>query len=140
MNVKQLIMNTSFDDVMNIISIHYGSKEKEQQRVLYEKLRKIETVPNVENFTIYVKAFLCSDDEEDEDVCLSEFDEYDPSLDFDVSAFKDNCEYAYSISATPYKELLDYEISDETRSLFTDASILAHVLWEATSYSYENFG
>jgi len=86
-----------------------------------------------------VNAFLCSEDDEDEDLCLTEFDEYDSNLCFDVSAFKKNYEYVYSISATPYRELLEYEISNETRSLFTDASILAHVLWEATGYSYENF-
>ena len=99
----------------------------------------MEPAQNSNNFTVYVNAFLCNEDDEDEDVRLTEFDEYDSNLYFDVSAFEENNEYAYSISATPYKELLGYEISDETRGLFTDASILAHVLWEATGYSYENF-
>ena len=45
MNVKQLVMNTSFDDVMKVISIHYGSEEKEQQRELYEKLKKWKQYP-----------------------------------------------------------------------------------------------
>ena len=138
MNIKQLIMNTSFDVVMKVINIHYGSKEIEQQRTLYDKLKTMEPVSNNDDFIIYVNAFLRSEDDEGEDVCLTEFDEYDSTLCFDVSAFKRNYEYAYSISATPYKELLGYEISDETRNLFTNASILAHILWEATAYSYEN--
>ena len=140
MNVKQLIMNTSFDDVMKVISIHYGSEEKEQQRELYEKLKIMEVAPSIEHFTIYVNAFLCSENEENDETRLIEFDENDSNLCFDVSAFEDNDEYAYSITSTPYKELLGYEISDATRSLFTDASILAHILWEATAYSYENLG
>ena len=139
MNIKQLIMNTSFEDVMKVISIHYCSNEKEQQENLYGKLKTMEPAPNSDNFTVYVNAFLCNEDNEEENVRLTEFDEYDSNLCFDVSAFEENNEYAYSISATPYKELLGYEISDETRGFFTDASILAHVLWEATGYSYENF-
>lgn len=138
MNVKQLIMNTSFDDVMKVISIHYGSEEKVQQRELYEKLKIMEAAPNIWHFTIFVNAFLCSDNDENEEIRLTVFDEYDSNLYFDVSAFEENDEYAYSITATPYKELLGYEISDETISLFSDTSILAHVLWEATAYSYKD--
>ena len=138
MNVKQLIMNTSFDDVIKVICIHYGSEEKEQQRELYEKLKIMGATPNIDHFTIYVNAFLCSENEENEETRLTEFDEYDSNLCFDVSVFEENNEYAYSITATPYKELLGYEISDETRSTFSDASILAHVLWESTAYSYED--
>lgn len=138
MNVKQLIMNTSFDDVMKVISIHCGSEEKVQQRELYEKLKIMEAAPNIGHFTIYVNAFLCSDNDENEEIRLTVFDEYDSNLYFDVSAFEENDEYAYSITATPYKELLGYEISDETISLFSDASILAHVLWESTAYSYKD--
>lgn len=137
MNLKHLVMNTSFDDVMKVISIHYDSEEKEQQRELYEELKIMEATPNIGHFTIYVNAFLCSENDENEETRLTVFDEYDSNLYFDVSAFEENDEYAYSIAATPYKELLGYEISDETRRLFSDASILAHILWEATAYSYE---
>ena len=137
MNLKHLVMNTSFDDVMKVISIHYDSEEKEQQRELYEELKIMEATPNIVHFTIYVNAFLCSENDENEETRLTVFDEYDSNLYFDVSAFGENDEYAYSIAATPHKELLGYEISDETRRLFSDASILAHILWEATAYSYE---
>ena len=98
----------------------------------------MEVTANIGHFTIYVNAFLCSENDENEETRLTVFDEYDPNLYFDVSAFYENDEYAYSITATPYKELLGYEISNETRSLFSDASILAHVLWEATAYSFED--
>ena len=71
MNVKRLVMNTYFDDVMKIISIHYGSKEEEQQRELYAKLKIIEPLPNVDDFTIYVNAFLCNEDDEEEEPTLN---------------------------------------------------------------------
>ena len=53
MNLKHLVMNTSFDDVMKVISIHYDSEEKEQQRELYEELKIMEATPNIGHFTIY---------------------------------------------------------------------------------------
>lgn len=45
MNVKQLIMNTSFEDIIKVIRIPYGSEEKDQQRELYDKLKIMEPVP-----------------------------------------------------------------------------------------------
>ena len=139
MTVKDIITNTSFDDVMKVIDIHYGLAEEEKQRLLYDKLKTMELSPDVGGVTLYINAFMDDGNEDAEDICLTEFDEYDTNLYFDVSVFEEGDEYAYSISATPFRELLGYEISEETRGKLTDASILAHVLWEATSYSYKNF-
>ena len=65
----------------------------------------MEATPNIGHFTIYVNAFLCSENDENEETRLNVCDEYDSNLYFDVSAFEENDEYAYSITELP--KLLD---------------------------------
>lgn len=85
--------------------------------------------------SIIINAYSSDDDEEPRwhDV----FDENDSSLYFDVSAIKDNEDILYSISAADKLKFLEYSICDETLARFSGAAILAHCLWEITSYSFE---
>lgn len=75
----------------------------------------------------------------EESLQISSFTENDSDLDlyFDVSAYSYDNDTVFSISTVDKYEFLDYNISEDTLNNFSYASIMAHCLWEITSYSYE---
>lgn len=136
MKIKDLLCNTSFDEVARQIELHYGNKHTEKFRELYNRLKNSDSQYQYnENFSIIIQAFRENDNGESE--YTESFDENDTSLYFDVSAINDNDDFLYSIIGTDKYEFTEYDISPETLKLFSPPAILAHCLWEITFLSFD---
>ena len=75
--------------------------------------------------------------EDGTDPAVEVFEEKDNNIYFDVSGFEKDSDMLYSVSSLPYEELIQYSIDEDTCDKFKPESILAHVLWEITSYGLE---
>lgn len=76
---------------------------------------------------LFITAF--KENESGEDVVIEHFDCDDTTVFFDVHGKDDNYEGLYSITSSPYGELLGYYISDDTLTKFNSAQIVSHILW-----------
>ncbi len=135
MKVKELLKTTEFNDVAEHIKLHYGDEHISEFNKLYSRLKNSNECIECEKMSVIINAY--SFDSDDEPKWTDVFDENDSSLHFDVSAIKENEDILYSISAVDKLKFLEYSICDETLALFSGAAILAHCLWEITSYSFE---
>ena len=136
MNIKTLIQNTDVISVLDIIKCHYGDKEIKQIMSLYEKLRLKNPTASDKNETLFITAVIPR--EEDDDTVLDTFDEYDPNVYFDVSLEVKGEDILYSIASSRHRDYLSFNVSHQTLEKMSPASILAHSLWELTSYSYDD--
>lgn len=76
--------------------------------------------------------------EDRKDPAVDVFDDSDKDIYFDVSGFEKETEVLYSISSLSYDEFLQYSIEENTLEKFAPESILAHALWEITSFGFED--
>lgn len=136
MTIRDLIRKTQCDTVMSMISLHYGTEHIRKFEALYNKLKNNVELPCASNMTISVNAYREADSSDDM-ISAESFDENDNSLIFDVSALADGEDIVYSIAATDKSEFIDYRVSEETIGQFSPEAVLAHCLWEITSYSFE---
>ena len=136
MKIREMLKNTDFNDVLNQIQKHYDDVDTEKIHDLYLKLKENSNLIKCENYSITINAYSVKNDNE-APILLTDFDENDTSLFFDVSAIKGNEDIVYSISTVNKIEFLDYDVSQSTLMNFSNAAILAHCLWEITSYSYD---
>lgn len=124
--VGEVISKVSFDDVFEEYRKHY---EEGYERVMdiFQKLRESNPSPNYSNMVLFIRAI--KENECGEDVVIDGFDCDDSTVFFDVCG-EDSCyEGLYSITSSPYGELLGYFISDDTVMRFTSSQIIAHILW-----------
>lgn len=136
MKIRELLKITDFNDIANQLKKHYDDIDIEKIHSLYLKLKNNSDFVQCENYSITINAYSVKNDNEDP-ILLTDFDENDNSLFFDVSAIKESENNVYSISTVNKIEFLNYEISQSTLMCFSNAAILAHCLWEITCYSYD---
>ena len=136
MKIRELLKITDFNDIANQLKKHYDDIDIEKIHSLYLKLKNNSDFVQCENYSITINAYSVKNDNEDP-ILLTDFDENDNTLFFDVSAIKGNEDIVYSISAVNKIEFLDYDVSQSTLMNFSNAAILAHCLWEITCYSYD---
>lgn len=136
MKVKDILSSTDFEEVARHITLHYGNKHIEKFRLLYDRLKNSDSQYQCnENFSIIIQVFRETQQEEYE--FTESFDENDSSLYFDVSAVTENDDLLYSIAGVDKSEFPEYSISKDTLKNFSYPTILAHCLWEITSFSFE---
>lgn len=134
--IIDLILNTPYESVEEKIKLHYGDRFLFEFRDLYHKLLNLKSgYENTENLRIHITAF---SEKDDEDIMMKEFDEDDASLYYDVSAYEGSDNTVYSIASSSYSDFIQYYVDSETVERFSAASILAHCLWEITSYGFED--
>lgn len=135
MLVSDLIKSCCFEDVNAKILLHYGEKDNDKFRQLFDELKKMSSLPiKKENLTIFIKVFLETDEDS---IPITYFNEDDVGLYFDVCGYIDGEEMIYSIASSPYDEFLGYSVDDDTMSKFTPETILAHAIYEITAYGFD---
>jgi hypothetical protein len=139
MKVYELLKKSSKSKILGLISYHYGNKEYEDFVKLLDVLENFRLKPTEESdFTIFIRI---SDLYSDELLELNrKTNEYDSKIYYDVSALKNGSGEVYSISATGYNSFLQSEVERETLENISYESIMAHLLYEITSYGFEDFG
>lgn len=133
-SVKKLIDICKYEIVEKKLILHYGCHNLKKYRKLYAELRGSE-VQGIKDFYIHISAYRKS---EDEDSYVEDFDENDSLLIFDVGGYNLNESDYFSIAAMPFSEFLTCQIDEETLCKYTAETILAHCLYEVTSYGYND--
>lgn len=72
----------------------------------------------------------------DQFIYVDNFDENDDNLIFDVAAYSAADTEIYSIESVDKIDFLSYMISSDTQRKYSQASILAHCLWDIMSFLY----
>lgn len=135
MRICDLIKSLKFDSVKVKIQLHYGQKDIDKYEKLFSALKKKQIPDTVSgDLTIFIKTFA---ETEDDSIFITEFDENDPRLHFDVCGYMDSEDIVYSIAASDYEEFLTYQIDEDTSEKFSPENILAHCLYEITAYGFE---
>lgn len=135
MSIKELLLTTKDKEILDAISLHYGEEEFIQYKKLIDKLRCMKIKKSKDNLTVFIKVYKEIDDEE---IFLAgDFDMMDNELIFDVSAY-DEKEEVYSIAGISFNDFLNLYVDEETMNRLPSSHILAHCLYEITSYSFED--
>jgi len=139
--LKQLIMDTDFNQVWECIARHYEIRAevtidnyKGKYKDLYEKLATLKPTDNSKNMYIYINVF--KDDGNDDYYCPDSFDENDKELYFDVSG-KDDEWCGYSIVNCGFERWLGFYIDEDTLAKLSHPNIIAHCLVEMTFFGFE---
>lgn len=132
MRIYDLIQKVSYDDVICKVKLFYGSECLEEIECLLIQLMRMEPQETSKVLTIFINAYVETDDEIES---VDEFDENDKNVIYDIIAYSDTDEEPYSIEAVEKELFLNFRISDETLSRFSDSSILAHCLWDVSAFS-----
>lgn len=134
MRIYDLIQKVSYDDVICKVKLFYGSECLEIIKYLLIQLTRMKPQDTSQVLTIFINAYVETDDEIEP---VDEFDENDKNIIYDIIAYSDTDEEPYSIEAVEKELFLNFRISDETLSRFSDASILAHCLWDVSAFSFD---
>lgn len=137
MTVLNLFKQCSYQDVEKELKSHYSDVDTEEFRRLYLYLSKM-TIKNLSNKKLYLCITVRKMQDDGKDAVVDVFDKSDKDIYFDVSGFEKGMEALYSISSLSYEEFLQYSIDDHTLKKFAPESILAHALWEITSFGFED--
>ena len=133
MGGNDLIIMVSLNDVLEKVSHFYGNEHTDDIGNLYIELRNLKPQKCKNILTIEINAFK---EVNDQFVYVDNFDENDDNLIFDVVAYSANDTEIYSIESADKIDFLSYIISFDTQRKYSKASILAHCLWDITSFSY----
>lgn len=135
--LKQLIQETEFDKVWDIIIKHYEKSSmyaKDIYSDFYKKLIALSPDVNKDSMVIYIKVLK---DDGNNDYDLTEnFDENDTKLYFDVCGQDSTCE-CYALEASSFENWLGYYIDPDILSKLTYPSIIAHCIEEMTFFGFE---
>ncbi|MBQ8613170.1 MAG: hypothetical protein IJ416_03000 [Ruminiclostridium sp.] len=135
MLISDIIRNCTFELVNQKILLHYGEKEIEDYRKLFLLLKEKSALPQTKgDLTIFIETSIETDDDS---IYVSDFDENDPTLHFDVCGHREGEDIVYSITSSGYDEFLTYAVDEETLAKFSSENILAHCLYEITTYGFE---
>lgn len=139
MTILDLISKCQFQDVENKIKIHYNYENSEMIKMsrLYLDLSNM-PIEKIINEEWYLCIAACRVEEDGTDYVVDVFDEDDADLCYDVSAYHKGEEMLYSIASSSHEVFLQYIIDEDTLKKYTPETILAHALWELTSYGYED--
>lgn len=137
MKIMDLIRLCPYEDVEKKIVLYYGDKELDECRKLYQNLKDM-SIKNLLTKDSYIGITARQENGDGTDPAVDVFDENDPKIYFDVNGFETGVELLHSIASLSYEEFLQYGIEEDTLGKFTRESILAHSLWEITSYGFED--
>lgn len=137
MKIMDLLNLCHYEDIEKKIVLYYGDKELDEYRKLYQSLKDM-TIKNLLIKDLYIGITVRKQNEEGTDPAVDIYNENDPNIYFDVSGFQTDVEMLHSIAALSYEEFLQYGIEEDTLAKFSYESILAHSLWEITSYGFED--
>lgn len=137
MTISNLLKLCSYQDVEKELKLHYSYVDTKKFSKLYLHLTKM-SVKKPINKNLYLCITARRIQNDGIDPAVDVFDEGDKDIYFDVSGFEKGTEILYSVSSLSYEEFLQYSIDEETLEKFTPESILAHALWEITSYGFED--
>lgn len=137
MTISNLLKLCSYKDVEKKLKLHYSDVDTEKFSRLYLHLTEM-AIKKPINKELYLCITVRRMQNDGKDSAVDEFDEGDKDIYFDVSGFEKGTEILYSISSLSYEEFLQYSIDKDTLEKFTPESILAHALWEITSYGFED--
>lgn len=135
--ISDLLQGCKFEDVERKIRLHYGTRELDKFRKLYEALGEAAPENPQKTMMVQINAFM---EDEEEDVRVEDFDEDDDELIFDVSACYPDEEMVYSIASATYTEFLGLGVAPSVLRDFSAESILAHCLYELSCYGFEDRG
>jgi hypothetical protein len=139
MKIIDLLKNSSKMKILGVISFYYGNKEYDKFEELIEKLLNIDLKSTTESgYVIYINVSN-KNDEFAENPPKCKIEEYNSQLYFDVSALKVGEKEVYSISSSDYNSFLQCEVDENTLNTLSYENILAHCLYEITSYGFEDF-
>ena len=133
MIIYDLIQRASADDVLNSIKFYYGAKHITEIKDFLIQLKDMELQACRHILTITINAYKEVDDEVE---YLDDFNENDPDIIYDVTAYADDSDEPYSIEASKPEDFLNYKISTETENSFSETAILAHCLWDLTAFLF----
>lgn len=119
------------NDVLEKVSHFYGNKHTKEIGNLYTELKTLKPQKCSNILTIEINAYK---EVNDQFIYVENFDENDDNLIFDVSAYSTADTETYSIETADKIDFLSYIISSETQRKYSKALILAHCLWDITSF------
>ena len=133
MIIYDLLMTVPLNDVLEKVSYFYGNEHTKEIGNLYTELKTLKPQKCSNILTIEINAFK---EVNDKFIYVDNFDENDDNMIFDVSAYSTTDNEIYSIESADKIDFLSYIISFDTQRKYSKASILAHCLWDITSFSY----
>lgn len=135
MNIRELLQTTKDREILDAIRMHYGDEDSIQYKKLIDRLRRMKFEKSKENLTVFIKVYK---EIENEEIFSAEgVDQPDSELIFDVSAY-DGKDIVYSIASISFNDFLNLYVDSETMDRLPSSHILAHCLYEITSYSFED--
>lgn len=137
MTILNLFKLCSYQDVERELTTHYSDVDTDNFRRLYLTLSKMK-IKKVINKELYICITVRRIRDDGLDPAVDEYDEFDKNIYFDVSGFEKKADILYSISSLSYEEFIQYNIDEKTLEKFSPESILAHALWEITSFGFED--
>lgn len=137
MRIMDLLKLCSYENVERKIVLYYGDNELEEYRKLYQDLKNRIVKKHLRK-NLYICITVRQTNDDGTDPAIDLFDENDTSIYFDVSGLEIGNEMLYSIASSSYEEFLQYLIEENTLEKFSYETILAHALWEITSYGFED--
>ena len=126
MTLRDLLRKCSYKNVFNIIHKEYYKGKFPEEKIkeadqgylhVYYELQSLKKKPS-EEYQIYI----CRE----EDAGGEKF--------IDVALYCAEDEQVYAIDLTPWEDLIDAEIKNDTE--FQQDKVLAHILWEITFYGF----
>ncbi|MDR0919094.1 MAG: hypothetical protein LBM93_07580 [Oscillospiraceae bacterium] len=135
MRIIDLLRKSSVKKIMGIISYYYGNKEYDKFEELIDKLINFNLKYTKESeYVIYVEVSNKYSEYFKDEIKKYDFQQY-----FDVSAIKNGEKEIYSISSSDYNSFLQCEVDVNTLNTLSYEAIIAHCLYEITSYGFEDF-
>ena len=135
MNIRELLQITKDREILDAIRLYYGDEDSIQYKKLIDRLRRMKFKKSKENLTVFIKVYK---EIENEEIFLAEgVGQPDNELIFDVSAY-DGKDIVYSIASISFNDFLNLYVDSETMDKLPYSHILAHCLYEITSYSFED--
>ena len=131
LKMKDLFLQTQFEEVANQLQLHYENAPIKRFEQLFNAMLKMKPTDNIHK-QIEIRAV---EEIEEEPRIIDVFDEHNTELFFDVDVTEQNNDEAYSIIGLNYSDYLGCEIEEHTREKFSNAAIIAHSLWELTSFN-----
>ena len=135
MKIIDLIKICSFEQVAGKLLLHYNITNIDEFKKLYSRLETMK-INGKSDFYIYISAFKAGDTD---DVYITDFDENDTALYYDVSGYYGKSDSTiYSIAASSFSDFISFKIEEDTLSKYSYDTILAHCLYEITCYGFDD--
>lgn len=136
MKIRDILQQTPFAEIADILVCHYGDHELASYRMLYDRLlHDCAEAAAAQPYRIRIEAYRAYPGREP--ALLTSFRADDHTLYFDVSADTGAEDTVYSVTSIDKRVFPDCEIHPRTLEQFSYAAILAHCFWEITCYTFD---